>query len=308
MKIAVDNPYVTKDDFVNSIEAMGLGITATSADNMYQSGQLDLVLLRASAWVNRYCKRWFDTQTIDEKKTRFTVRPYNPQLVTVILNNRPYQKINSVYLQVLQWFIQIDITSASGILQDFPDEGFYKIVPLLSSAGTGAGSPLPAAIVDRVPLGVLWTNYTFGYGTDIVAQALTDISTGSPGRNQYQAPVGLRLFAPDQSLKVYLNGNPVASTAYTVDYPNGIITFNSANNPGDVVTADYVSNESVPYDIKEAVILLATHMIGHAQQNALGAQSYNIQTYSVNLGDESTLVKRAKEILDSFVSSFPMFF
>ncbi len=172
MQVAVDNPYVEKDEFIQSFEAKVLGLSKDSPE--YNNGVIEKCLLNASAWVNRHCGRWFDAQTIDEQKTGFQVRPYNPQLVTVVLNNRPYSKINSIYIQVLQWFIQVD-TGPNSYLQDFYDQGLYKIVPMLSSAGTGLGTPIPAAILDRVPLGVLWTNYTFGYGTLLEGEALTKI-------------------------------------------------------------------------------------------------------------------------------------
>ena len=121
---------------------------------------------------------------------------------------------------MLKWFIQID-TTPSGYLQDFPDKGFYRIVPLLSSAGTGVGSPMPAQIADRTHIAVLWTNYTFGYGTALTAQTLTKIGNSK----QYQAVLGNRLWSPDQTLNVYDGTTLLAlNTDYTVDYPNGMVT------------------------------------------------------------------------------------
>ena len=300
-KYAVDNPYISKDEFCASFEATGLGITNQSPQ--YVSGELDRKLLQASAWVNRYCGRWFDTQTIDEQKTAFTVRPYNPQLVTVVLKNRPYTKINSVYIQVLQWFIEVIVSGPGSYLQDFYPSGFYKIVPLLSTAGTGVGSPIPAAILDHVPLGVLWTNYTFGFGTPLTSQTLPQIGTSK----LYQAVLGNRLWAPDQTKNIYDNGTLVASSNYTIDHPNGLVTFTSSYTPTGPITADFTTNESVPFDIKEATLLLATHMIGQAGQNPLGAQSLSIQTFSVNFGDESKVYKRVTQMLDPYVNKMPTF-
>lgn len=304
MKIAVDNPYMTKDAFIKSFEGRGLGITADSPE--YSDGTLDEVLLEASAWVNRHCGRWFDTQTIDEQKTGFQVRPYNPQLVTVVLQNRPYSKINTIYIQVLQWFIQVQAIGSQngGYLQDFYDQGFYKIVPLLSTAGTGLGTPIPAAILDRVSLGVLWTNYTFGYGTVITGKALTRIAV----TEQYQAPVKFRLWAPDQLLTVYNDGVAlVKDTDYTLDYPNGIITIaDSYVTTVGTITADFTTNESLPFEIKAATRLLAAHMIGQGSANPLGAKSYGIQTYQVNFGDDSNVYKRAKQLLEPYVDKSPV--
>lgn len=299
-QIAVDNPYVSKDEYVQTFEAAGLGITINSPQ--YQSGELDRVLLRASAMVNRFCRKYFDTQTIDETKTQFTVRPYNPQLVTVVLNNRPYSSINAVYIQVLQWFIQVLTSGPGSYLQSFPDYGYYKIVPLLSTAGTGVGSPIPAQILDHIPLGVLWTNYTFGYGTPLTSQTLTQV----PGTKQYQAPLGNRLWAPSQVTTIYDSGTPV-TTGFTIDYPNGMVTFTTHSVTG-AITADFVTNESVPFDIKEAVILAASWLIAQARDNPLGANSYSIQTFSVSWGDNNATKKRFEELLEPYASHLPVFF
>jgi hypothetical protein len=299
-KIPVDNPYVTKDEFIEHPIAAGLGLSTTTS--MYINGVLDKMILKASAQANRICRRYFDTQTIDETKTGFRAQPFNPQLTTVVLNNRPFRKVNSIYIQVLKWFIQVDTSSQNSYLQEFPDFGYYKIVPLLSTSGTGVGSPIPAAILDKVALGVLWTNYTSGYGTDLSGMTL-DQPSGITDLIRFQAPLGSRLIAPDQTLEVYKNTTLLTiGTDYTVDYPNAIITLKTAASITDVITANYVSNESVPFDIKEAVILLAAYYIGQAASNPLGADSLGIQTYSVSYGEQNKIEKRAKEMLDPFVN------
>lgn len=300
--VAVDNPYLSKDEFITNENAIGLGIDATSV--LYTSGRLDRILLAASAEVNRMCRRWFDMQTIDETKTGITVRPLNPQLVNVTLQNSPYQQINSIYIQVLKWFIQIDITQ-SGYLQDFPDYGYYRIVPLLSNSGTGAGSPMPAEIVDKTPLGVIWTNYTFGYGQALSSQTLTQPS-GISDLKTYQAPLYNRLWAPSQPLKIYVDGVLAASNTYTVDYPNGIITFTVAKTSQNIITADFTTNETIPQDIKEAVALIASEMIGQGANNALGARGYSIQTYSVNWGDKTYLRERVERLLSAYQNNLPL--
>lgn len=300
-KVAIDRPYITKDDFISTIEAIGLGIDATSP--IYLSGELDKVILRASAWINRICRRYMHTQTIDETKTGFTVRPFNPQLVTMVLANPPYQKINSIHIQVLKWFIEVDVNSPNSYLQDFPDFGYYKIVPMLSTAGTGAGSPIPAAILDHVMLGVLWTNYTFGYGTPLTAQALTGIE-GTTYKN-YQAPIGNRLFAFDQTFNVYKNGTLQAPNTYTVDYTNGIVTFSTAKVITDVITADFTTDQSIPADIAEACILLVAHMIGQATANPLGVSSLGLQTMNISWGDKSSVKSRVLELLESYIIRLP---
>lgn len=290
-KIAVDNPYLTKDDYVQSPEATGMAIDASSP--FYANGQLDKVILRASAWVNRFCDCWFDTQTIDETRTGFLVRPYNPQLITVTLQNSPYQMIHTIYIQVLKWFIQIDTSASTGYLQDFPDYGYYKIVPMLSTAGTGVSTPLPAEIVDRVPLGVLWTRYTFGFGTPQTGFTLAGAVDGS--NTQFQAPMGNRLWAPDQTFTLYDNAVAVATTAYTVDYPNGMVTFTTAPTAGHAITADFTTNESIPAEIREAVILLTTDFLFRGTQNPGGVDSINMTAYSTSYGN--SVLDRVKEML-----------
>lgn len=303
-QIAVDNPYITKDDFIASAEAAGLGIDATNV--LYTSGQLDKLILRASGWFNRKCNMYFDTQTIDETKTAFTVKPYNPQLTTVVVANRPYSKVNSCYIQVLKWFVQVDVTSPASYIQDFYDLGYFKIVPLLSSSGQGTGSPIPSQIIDRIALGVLWYNYTFGYGTPITSIPLAQPS-GNVDQVTFQAPVGYRLFAPSQTLNVYVNGVLQAKSAYNVtDYANGIIVLNTQT--ALPVTADYTTNQSIPADIQEAMILLVSHIIGQASQNPLGANSYGIQTYNINFGnDESKVEKRVEDIVQHYTNNTPKF-
>jgi hypothetical protein len=299
--VAVDNPYMEKDEFLQSSEAAGLGITTTS--DIYTSGQLDRIMLVASSMVNRHCRRFFDTQTIDETKTGFTVRPYNPQLVTVVLANRPYQQINSIYIQVLKWFVQVVSSGNQSYLQDFPDLGYYKIVPMLSSAGTGLGTPIPSAILDRIPLGVLWTNYTFGYG-----QNIANLTTNQIGATQkWQSPVGYRLWAPSKGITVYDGATIVLSTNYTVDYPNGTVTFAggyTVNSPLNV-TVTITTNEAVAFDIKQATSIAASYLINTATDNPLGATSFSIQTYSVSFGSDNLTKQRFHELLEPYVSRTP---
>lgn len=302
--VAVDSPYITVDDFCGSYTASGLGIALT--DPLVVSGELQEIILQASAWVNKKVNMYFDTQTIDETQVGFTVRPYNPRLVSVVFNNRPYTRVNSMFIQVLKWFIEIDVTSPNSYLQDFYDYGYCRIVPLLSSAGTGVGSPIPAQIINNIQLGVLWINYTFGYGTPLLSQVLTEVAPATT-HTIYQAPVGNRLFAPSQTLNVYVNGVKINSTQYKVDYPNGKITFTTGVQPADIITADFTTNQSIPANIKKAVILLTAHLLGQDLQNALGARSYNIQTWSTQFGDKSLVEERVDKLLEPYTNNTPKF-
>jgi hypothetical protein len=296
-QVAFDSPYLEKDEFLLMPEARGLGITIL--DPSYANGDLQNTLLAASAAVNRYCRRWFDTQTIDETRTQFSVRPYNPQLVTVTLANSPYQVINSIYIQVLKWFIPVISSGPESYLQDFPDLGYYKIVPMLSSSGQGVGSPIPAEIIDRQPLGVLWTNYTFGYGQPIANLILLQVGNVTE-THQWQAPVGYRLWAKTIGITVYDGASVVAPANYSVDWVNGIITFINTYtvlNPTNI-NVTIQTNESVPFEIKKATALVASWLIGQSTDNPLGVTSYNIQTYGVNFGNDNKTEERFKKLLE----------
>lgn len=301
MQVAVDNPYLEKEEFINGYISKGLGLTKNSSQ--YANGELESILLQASSVVNRYCGRYFDTQTIDETKTQFSVRPYNPQLVTVVLQNRPYSVINSINIQVLKWFIPVITTGANSYLQDFYDKGFYKIVPMLSSAGTGLGSPIPSEIIDRQPLGVLWTNYTFGYGQPITNQTLDQVDDTFG----YQAPISNRLWAPSQPTTIYDDTVPVDPSNYSIDYPNGRVNFINTYSVTGPVTADFITNESIPLDIRQACALVASWLIGQATENPLGVDSLTIQTYSVTFGTDNKTEKRFKELLAPYSQQLPRF-
>ena len=296
-QVAVDNPYLNKDYYISTPEAIGLGIGATSSDGLYASGALDTAILEASAMVNKICQRYFDTQTVDEQKTRFSVAPANPQLVTVFLSNSPYQKINSIYIQVLKWFIKVDTTAATGYVQDFPDKGFYKIVPMLSNSGAGTGSPIPSEILERQPLGVIWTNYTFGFGKRLLSYGM-GTSDGTIASLVFQAALGNRLWAPSQGVNVYFNGVLQASSLYAIDYPNGKITFNTVPANNTIVTVDFTTNESLPADVRRGTMLLLTDLLGKALQNPLGSSSESILSHSISYDDK--VLKRAEDILKPY--------
>jgi len=297
----VDAQYISKASYILTPQAKGLGITAASADGLYLSGELNNILLRASSQVNRICGRYFNVQSVDEQGFRFTVRPYNPELVHVNLLNMPYWHVNSIWIQVLKWFIPIDISS-TGYVIDAYGYGFVKIVPLLSNAGAGTGSPIPAEIIDRAPLGVLWINYTFGYGAPLTAIPLTEVTSGLV----YQAPTGYQLWAPPQTnysqvTNVYVNAVLQTPATYTVSYPDGLITFTTTIGAGKTVTADFTTCETIPQDIRQAVILLASDMISQGLQNPLFANDLSMVSYSVSFSDKA--LESATKLLKPYVKN-----
>lgn len=154
MQIVRDVQYLSKDDFLNYPN--GLGLTTSSA--LYTSGVLDVILQAASEEVNRYCRRHFSTQTIDEVYQGVRIGQDVPKLITIPLNEGPIQVVNSINIQVLQWFIPI----SKQYLQVFPDQGFIQIVPYLGG-NYATGSPVPSAVLVEGILSKVWVNYTFGY-------------------------------------------------------------------------------------------------------------------------------------------------
>lgn len=152
MRIAVDNQYLSKDDFLNYPN----GLKLSTSSPLYTSGVLDTILVMASGEVNRYCRRHFDVQTIDEVYHGIRIGQDMPKLVTIPLNEGPIQDVNRVDIQVLKWFVTFSLS----YLQVFPDQGFIQIVPFL---GGSTGVPLPSAMLVEGLLGKVWVNYTFGY-------------------------------------------------------------------------------------------------------------------------------------------------
>jgi len=153
MQNAVDNQYLSKDDFLNYPN----GLKLSTSSPLYTSGVLDTILLMSSGEVNRYCRRHFNVQTIDEVYQGVRIGQDMPKLVTIPLNEGPIQIVNRIDIQVLKWFVNFSLS----YLQVFPDQGFIQIVPFLG--GGFSGVPLPSPMLVEGLLGKVWVNYTFGY-------------------------------------------------------------------------------------------------------------------------------------------------
>lgn len=208
----VDISYLTKEEFIMSPIALGLGITQSSTE--YQNGSLDRTLLQASSHINRYCRRYFQKQTIDETYPNLTIQVSNPRLTIIPLRNSPVQRINSVTVQVLKWFIPFDLEY---LIQPFYEQHYYQIVPLLSTAGQGSplgtGTAIPSVILEQSQLGIVWTNYTCGY--DIIPEdikyAVSLIAGKMIGLGKYN-PLGLSSFSTQsttQSFSTKKDNNPI---------------------------------------------------------------------------------------------------
>ena len=179
-----DIQYVTKEEFLKSPIAKGLGYNSSSED--YTDGTIDHSLLKASSYVNRICRRYFQKMTVDEIYPNVTIQVSNPRLTTVPLRYGPIQKINTITIQVLKWFIPFTLD----YLIQHPEQRFYQIVPMISSAGT-TGTPIPSVLLEQSDLGIIWTNYTFGY--DIIPEDIkhaVEIVAGQELAMLKQNPMG----------------------------------------------------------------------------------------------------------------------
>jgi hypothetical protein len=161
MMIVRDSVYMTKDEFIKYPN----GLKLTTSSTLYTDGTLDTMLSIASEEVNRYTRRHFDVQTIDEVYDGIRIGQDAPRLVTVPLNEGPIQVVNSIWIQVLKWFIPFSLS----YLQVFPQKQIIQIVPFLGANYTTA-VPIPSAVLMEGLLGKVWVNYTFGY--DVIPNAI----------------------------------------------------------------------------------------------------------------------------------------
>jgi hypothetical protein len=210
MVTPIDVQYVTKEEFIKSPIAKGLGYTATSED--YLDGTIDQALLAASVEVNRYCNRYFNKQTIDEMMPDFVIQVSNPQMTVVPLHYGPVQAVNTIDLQVLKWFITFSLE----YLNVFPEQHLYKIVPMISSSGN-TGMPIPSVLLEQSTLSIVWTNYTFGY--DVIPEDIkhaVKVLAGYELALSKQNPMGAISIRTGTMTLSFAHGvdNPIATKAY----------------------------------------------------------------------------------------------
>lgn len=160
MLISRDVPYVTKEEFIQ----FPTGLKLTNTSTIYTSGVLSTYLSLASEMVNRYARRHFNVQTIDEVYHGIRIGQDMPKLITVPLNEGPIQNIVRIDIQVLRWFVNFSLD----YLQVFPEMNFIQIVPFLG--GNQSGIPLPSAALLQGLLGKVWTRYTYGY--DVIPNSI----------------------------------------------------------------------------------------------------------------------------------------
>lgn len=217
MMIARDVAYLSKDDFLNYPN--GLKLTTSSA--LYTSGVLDTILQSASEQVNRYCRRHFQVQTIDEVYQGITIGQNEPHLVTIPLNEGPLQAINRVDIQVLRWFVNFSLE----YLQVFPEQGFIQMVPFLG--GGASGIPLPSAALLRGLMGKVWVNYTAGYDVipDAVLMATAIFATKMIGLQENPVSAQSVKFGRNFSLQWDKSNDPLLEQAHRLLEPYRLTTY-----------------------------------------------------------------------------------
>ncbi len=87
---------------------------------------------------------------------------------------------------------------------------------------------------------------------------------------------------------VYSNGSTVSSSNYTVNYTEGMVTFNGAQASTAVITADYCA--TIPDAVKEATVRQVTHVLQQRALNKLGMGGLDI----AQSGDQK--VQRVKQV------------
>ena len=152
MMVPRDSQYVWPYEF----NQYSTGLQFADTDPIVTSGVLNSYLKAASGAVNRYCKRYFQVQTLDEIYPGVTIgQSTYPKLMTVFLKQKPVQSIISINLQVLKYFIPVDLE----YLMLDSDAGYYNIVPALGGGYTGY--PVPQMVEGM--LARVWTRYTAGF-------------------------------------------------------------------------------------------------------------------------------------------------
>lgn len=112
------------------------------------------VIVMACSWVNEYCDRKFNQQTVDESFITVSNRHYNYK--PYVLEVRPLVSIEDIYLQINDNFLQLDLD----YVQMFPEDGMFKLLPTVEDSTEIQEFVLYADAFEQVNL---WVRYTGGY-------------------------------------------------------------------------------------------------------------------------------------------------
>jgi hypothetical protein len=134
-----------------------------------------------------------------------------------------------------------------------------RYLEVISLAFTGVG--LFGAIIPSIGLmrPVSEIAYTYGYEFEEIGEILypTDART-------YRA---LHQFWVEDTAVIYVNG-AVQTTGFSLDLTEGTVIFDTPLDVGARVTVDYTHR--LPWEIRDAVALIATKLLGEREQQARG--------------------------------------
>jgi hypothetical protein len=143
------------------------------------------------------------------------------------------------------------------------------------------------------------TAYTYGWDFDVTGEVLypTDARTYR-AQNQHWVT---------DSAAVYLAGT-VQTTGYSVNPTEGTVTFDSAPGMGVEVAVDYTHN--LPWEIRDGIASITTHLLGEREQQARGMTGVKKLTVAevsiqnmdskLNASNLATIEPGAAWLLDGF--------
>jgi hypothetical protein len=135
-------------------------------------------------------------------------------------------------------------------------ERYFEIISLLLTGYGLFGLILPTM---GLYTPVSKTAYTYGYEFDVAGEVLypTDARTYRAQNQHWVA----------DSAKVYLDGAE-QTTGFKVNATEGTVTFDSSVGVGVEVAVDY--SHKLPWEIRDGIALIATHLLGEREQQARG--------------------------------------
>lgn len=236
-------PYLTPDRYA----AMGFGTTSLD-DSIIRS-----FINRASLAVDRYCsvpmvpsRYSFRGGTVTDEEHLFELgNDVNEQARRIIWpRSSPVSSVSQLRVYVTNTqYVDFDASEL------FVTKDTIEITSItLTSAGLFGALAIPILGL-RTPIAKV--TYTYGYDFDSTDEVLS-----SSDDTVYRA---LNQFWNDDDVVVKVNG-VVVTTGFTVDKTEGVITFDSANTTGDIVTATY--GYSLPSEVSEATGLTVAKFVG----------------------------------------------
>lgn len=267
-------------------QRMGFGLALPDG---YSLSTLRTTLIRAQGEVTRYCNApklpqpfdWRGGTMTNERQQWRLVNPlaYGPGARRTYLNSGPIKSVSSFHLD-LGLTYSVEITPGSNIYINQMEQ-YLEIVAL--NPIVIAYYPLAVSLGLHNPIARVTYDYgwTFPIAGDVLeAETTTQFSASYGNWDSTVIPV------------VYLD-DVVQTTGYTVDYDDGVITFDVAPDVGVEVTADYTY--TAPDPVVQAIGLTATSLMGNArmaQRGMTGLQSIKVAEVALTALQPSQMVTK----------------